>query len=370
MKILLLDNAIDSFEWALRHLRSFLEIDSHFEQPDMSTTYLKQSILSLNNALELFFKAKISHINPLLIYKNLNTDVLPFDIINYYAKKQSNEINEPLYNYIVTNSDLHTIDYSKCIDLYCTLYSVPDGCKKDFQELNTLRNGLTHLGINDQTEYYILAGRIARILLYSHYHIFRNLDYDLPKTENIISEIFTIEFTLASLEENIWFDIQSTKIEIICKEIEKHFNSNEIKNYMKEKHIDASLGLTLDAEYISFLITMMYDNHEQEFAAAYSNATNNALIISDASKNDGPIYGIIELPKSDTTPSKFYISLNDTGTVIPSFDEQGAFWKSKEYKKHFAYVPFGKTKIIEMLKEIINLMSITDFVPFEDFVNE
>ena len=30
MKILLLDNATDSFEWSLRHLRTFLEMDSKF----------------------------------------------------------------------------------------------------------------------------------------------------------------------------------------------------------------------------------------------------------------------------------------------------------------------------------------------------
>lgn len=58
MKIYLLDNAIDSFEWSLRHLRTFLETDNNFENPDISTTYLKQAILCLNSALELFFKER------------------------------------------------------------------------------------------------------------------------------------------------------------------------------------------------------------------------------------------------------------------------------------------------------------------------
>lgn len=42
MRILLLDNAIDSFEWSLRHFRTFLELDGHFETPDISTTYLNR----------------------------------------------------------------------------------------------------------------------------------------------------------------------------------------------------------------------------------------------------------------------------------------------------------------------------------------
>lgn len=54
MRILLLDNAIDSFEWSLRHFRTFLELDGYFETPDISTTYLKQGILYLNTSLELF----------------------------------------------------------------------------------------------------------------------------------------------------------------------------------------------------------------------------------------------------------------------------------------------------------------------------
>lgn len=101
MKIYLLDNAIDSFEWSLRHLRTFLETDNNFENPDISTTYLKQAILCLNSALELFFKERISAINPLLIYEHIETDNLPHVFI----------------------------DYSKCIDLYCSLYSVAQGHK-------------------------------------------------------------------------------------------------------------------------------------------------------------------------------------------------------------------------------------------------
>ena len=101
MKILLLDNAIDSFEWSLRHLRTFLEMDSKFEHCDTSTTYLKQAILCLNSSLELFFKERISVINPLFIYKHISTDDLPQVIVDYYSKEESGEINEPLYNYVI-----------------------------------------------------------------------------------------------------------------------------------------------------------------------------------------------------------------------------------------------------------------------------
>lgn len=44
---------------------------------------------------------------------------------------------------------------------------------------------------------------------------------------------------------------------------------------------------------------------------------------------------------------------------------QGSFWNTKPYSKDFAYVPFGKKQLIEMIKEIINFMSIAEFAPFE-----
>ena len=107
MKIYLLDNAIDSFEWSLRHLKTFLETDSNFENPNISTTYLKQAILCLNSALELFFKERISAINPLLIYEHIEINNLPQVFIDYFAKQQNGEIDEPLYNYVIENTELH-----------------------------------------------------------------------------------------------------------------------------------------------------------------------------------------------------------------------------------------------------------------------
>lgn len=219
MKILLLDNAIDSFEWSLRHLRTFLQMDCHFEHPDTSTTYLKQAIICLNSALELFFKERISVINPLLIYEHISTDALPQVIVDYYAKEKIGKINEPLYNYVIENIELHTIDYSKCIDLYCTFYSVAQGHKENFIELNSMRNQLTHLGINSEEEYYILAGRIADILNFVHYNILQKINYLPTKIEKICLEIFCIEGNLASIEESIWRIANENRIEKICNYI-------------------------------------------------------------------------------------------------------------------------------------------------------
>lgn len=361
MKILLLDNALDSFEWALRHLRTFLELDEHFEKPDISTTHLKQAILSLNAALELFFKERISQINPLLIYEHISTDSIPQDIIQYYCDYQRGNIDVPLYNYIIENSEIHTIDYSKCIDLYCSLYSVPHGYKENFIALYAIRNKLTHLGINSKEEYFVLAGRIANILNYTHYKILMEINYLPTHIEKIRCELLDIEFTLTSLEDHIWRTANSVKIENLCNQIDIIFHSKEISTYMTEKNVTADFDPTLDAEFMYGLFTMKKDDVETEIAAIYASASKNTLLLCDSEQKDGPVYAIFTLSNQEDLPSKFYKSLNNSGIDIPDFEAQGDFWKNKPYHSNFAYVPFGKKQIVDVIKQIINYMSSVEF---------
>lgn len=104
-----------------------------------------------------FFKERISECNSLIIFK-LEKETIPEFIITYYKLRNDNKIEIPLYYYIVLNElNIQTIDYSKCIDLYCSLYDIPEGNKTDFKSLNSLRNNIMHLGINSQKEYYLLA---------------------------------------------------------------------------------------------------------------------------------------------------------------------------------------------------------------------
>lgn len=67
----------------------------------------------------------------------------------------------------------------------------------------------------------------------------------------------------------------------------------------------------------------------------------------------------------DKKQPKFYISRDETSTDIPEFQAQSNFWKNKPYSSMFAYVPYGKDKLIEMIKKIINYMSNKKFIPFE-----
>lgn len=223
--------------------------------------------------------------------------------------------------------------------------------KEIFEKLNSIRNKLTHLGIKSQEEYYILAGRIADILKYVHYNIIIKIEY-LPTTLDTISlEIFNIERVLSNLEESIWRIANETRIEEICNYIINLSDCEEIQKYLERKNIVTSFSSTFDAEYVYSIYTMKKDDDDKYICAIYASVQNNALFISDSELNDGPVFAIIPLNELNEKQPKFYISLDDEGSIIPEFQGQSNFWKNKPYSSHFAYVPYGKNKMIEMLKK-------------------
>ena len=113
------------------------------------------------------------------------------------------------------------------------------------------------------------------------------------------------------------------------------------------------------------MFTMHNDNSEHEIASIYASPSKNVLIVSDSDYKDGPVFAIFPLPTQTESPQKFYKSCDDLGTEIPNFDMQGAFWNTKPYSNNFAYVPFGKKQLIEIIKEFIKFMTVVNFVPFE-----
>lgn len=346
MQMLLIENALDSFHWSLKHLRDFLKLDNKYENPQKSTTYLKQAVIALNCALELFFKERISAYNPLLIYK---TDSIPQVFIDYYKLPNDIKNETPLYDYVVTNdTTIHTIDYSKCIDLFCKLYDIPDGNKSDFENLNCMRNDIMHLGINNQQEYYLLAGRLSNILWFVQYKILYNLNYKTQIIRKIDNDILDIQFTLSSLNDSIWKNLKYHKIELICNKLEKVFREKEITDYSISKGLTIDCGITLDMEYASLLISMIYNNKREEIVALYSDPANNALILADSENCNGHVFGVIVINDTTDIPQKFYISRDDEGVLIPDYCEQGCFWQSKKHSKMFEYLSFSKDPIIKM----------------------
>lgn len=201
---------------------------------------------------------------------------------------------------------------------------------------------------------------------YTHYKILTEINYLSTHIDKIRCELLDIEFTLTSLEDNIWRTANNVKIENLCNQIDTIFHGEEISAYMREKNVIADFGSTLDAEFMYGLFTMKKDSAETEIAAIYASASKDTLLLCDSEQKDGPVYAIFTLSNQEDLPSKFYKSLDNYGVSIPDFDGQGDFWKNKPYHSNFAYVPFGKKQIVEVIKQIINYMSAVEFKSFED----
>ena len=182
-------------------------------------------------------------------------------------------------------------------------------------------------------------------------NIIMKIEY-LPTTLDTISlEIFNIESVLSNLEESILRIANETRIEEICNYIINLSDCEEIQKYLEGKNIVASFSSTFNAEYVYSIYTMKKDDNDKYICAIYASVQNNALFISNSESNDGPVFAIIPLNELNEKQPKFYIFLDDEGSIIPEFQGQSNFWKNKPYSSHFSYVPYGKNKMIEILKK-------------------
>jgi len=189
-----------------------------------------------------------------------------------------------------------------------------------------------------------------------------NLNYKTQIIKKIDNHILDIQFTLSSLNDSIWKNLKYHKIELICNKLEKLFQEKEIIDYSDSKGIITDCGLTLDMEYVSLLISMIYNNETEEIAALYSDPANNALILADSENKNGHVFGVIVIDDNTDIPQKFYISRDDDGAFIPDYCEQGCFWTSKKYSNMFDYIQFSREPIFKMYKKIINYMCEIKFI--------
>lgn len=358
MKILLLDNAMDSLKWSVTHLKSFLKLDYDYEKPDKSTTHLKQAILTLNSSLELFLKYEISQCNELLIFREAKSDNLAMVFKEYYYKKNTEKLKVPLYDYVVLEDKLiRTIDYSNCITLYAELYDVPEQNVCDFIFLNGIRNELQHLGINNKKEYYKLAGCLSRILWFVQSNFLEKDIVSKHIRSNVITDLYSLQYTLSTIEDTIWRKMQNDKIENICIKFKKAFDTKSVQDYMVEKNVYAEFEVMVDYEpNAPALIFVGKDTNCRPFLAMYTDTESGALILADDELKDGPVFSTIVLENDRMFPDKFYTSKEITGTFVKDYCEQGQFWSGK-YRNEFDKVPFGEKQLINVMNKVINYIA-------------
>lgn len=179
----LLNNAADSLQQAASFYKKYLENENKYEKEAYSS--LKLTILSLQIAVEVFFKKILSEINELLIFDDENTKKLLKEINSKITDKNRYSLNDII---IRKRINVQTISYYKCLEIAKEIFSdIEDGHIENLKELGTIRNQVVHFGIDRQFEYFKIIRVINRTFnfvyefIYPRYsNVLDGLNLDIP----------------------------------------------------------------------------------------------------------------------------------------------------------------------------------------------
>lgn len=359
MKLLLVTNAIDSLNWALKHFNNFFKKDPYFENREASATDLKQAIINLNSCLELLFKKFISDSNEALIYDIENSNAA---ILEFYRIKACGNTELTMYDYfVINNKNIRTISYSKCIDCFCEIFEVGAAYSKAFKNINDLRNTIMHLGIDYKQQYYILVEHIDKILWFIQYELLPKLELDQKSHDKIEVSILGVESLFAEIGDTLWKQLYKKQIDSIADKLEDAFNSSEVQSYLTTQKRKIEFYATNDMEHSSARMVVKDDGIDEEILSAYHDPLTKSLIINDG-QNDALVFAAISLTAQGNTPSKFYCCKDFEGVIVEKIDDQSDFWTRPEYANKFYYMDYNQGNLISLMKKMIDYGNALEFV--------
>jgi hypothetical protein len=319
MRLTIIENAIDSLENAIEHT-DWLCTYSSYEDND-NIKHIKQAILSINNAMELFVKITLSEINELLIYSYSEN----IDIICKCLKEKG---SETLHDYIVKNNyNVTTIGYSKCIDILFMATDIPFKYKKMMKKLNEIRNKFMHFGIDSSDEYYewlYCMANVMKMLVEEdifYEKIKKNLTENelLDKASDIYNTVFSLEKKFDELWSEKYFDEIESIIELFKSEIDKTEITLSVDNLLP------------DIEELGFIPCIIRQLEEQKIEFYLENRPEECALVLAGDNNFGPIFAVF--PLGNSKKDKVYICKDDY-VIIEKNNDLEEFWNiNGKYKE-------------------------------------
>ena len=363
MQMLLLDNALDSLTWALKHFTEFLKKDPYFTNKEESATILKQAVLNLNNCLELLFKKMISDKNEVLIYDLENSME---EILRFYKLNANGNNDVRMYDFFTKNDvSIKTIEYNKCINYFCEMYEIRKGYKKAFEHINSFRNSAIHFGINYKHQYYILVSYIEKVLWFIDYELFPKMQLNKRIINSYGLKLLPIHSSFSDIANELWRQLYKNQLDAIADFLETSFNDDEIQNYLLHINRKITFFASTDMEHISARMAIDEGASDIEMFCAYHDTLSKSLIIDDGQSNS-TVFAVFVLPDDDNALKKFYCSKSTEGVLVERIDNQLDFWNHETYKNQFGYVEYNKRTVIKMLKNMIDYCKNVEFVDIEE----
>lgn len=169
MQLKLVENAIDSLNFAKGFYRSYIELGDDKFLTDSIPGYLKMTIISFHNCIELFNKR-------LIMERNI-IDVLDENSRSEYLEKRTEIENNKKAVYeaeALFSSELYsfkTIEYKSSVNYLCEHFDLSKTEEKILFKLSEIRNRLIHFGLNKPIEFFEVIRVINDTIdiIYSYY---------------------------------------------------------------------------------------------------------------------------------------------------------------------------------------------------------
>lgn len=270
MRILLVDNAVDSLKIAMR---TFDLWDGQGKKDSFRP--LKITIEFLHNTMELLLKALLIEQDETSIYCENQEDLIE------YAKENSRKENIPLVENIIKDARIKTLDYSELLKKYYTYNRYMSEKSKDsLKKLGIYRNRIMHLGIDATEDFADLLAVIYECFILLIEDRFYDDLLDLSEYFSYYDVLDTIEpwkeLAGDALRE-LSSTIPSRKLNVFDEMMEKVIVSNKFREFLSFHNIILKDESVYEDDNINLIF--QYNDKILELVTFYEALYNYSIVV-------------------------------------------------------------------------------------------
>lgn len=274
MKIVLIDNAVDSLQIAMN---SFELWNQEFESRN-DFRYLKITIEFLHNTVELLMKAILSQYDEKSIYCAENEKQRTL-IKNAEIEAENQKIS--LVEYVIKNNEIKTLTYSDLLKRCIEEKIFYEGrAIRSLQKLGIYRNRIMHLGIDVTDDFVDLLAVIHEnfklVIDDNFYHELIKLS-DYFSYNDVLDMIEPWQELSSDALRLLSTDIEKRKLKIFDEMIENVINSNKFIKFLDQNNISFENNSVYQEDYID--LEFQCNGKQVEFITIYDAFYNYTVIV-------------------------------------------------------------------------------------------
>ncbi|WP_342043332.1 hypothetical protein [Bacillus sp. OTU2372] len=289
MRMGLLENGLDSIRFGLDHYRNFLSLEDKYF--DKNPGYLKMAVICFHHAIEVFSKRLLSQENELLIYSDINEDLI--SVIKHIKDSREPEaVDLPIEWYAISdNLNIKTIDYSVCIQRLNKLFSLEESEFNNLSKLAKYRNLLIHMGIDKTIDVheilFVLNETLNTIINFYKRELLAIIKNDYFKLEfnTVIMELQNLLQDAREIEWELWDVFFGGNFEEINNAISNLFDSEDFRNELAVYRYSTNIIYGDYAETVFQSIQFLKDDEEVLSIIPYNLRNVETTLFLDMKKN-------------------------------------------------------------------------------------